>query len=109
MNYKNTLLAISFSVCTPLCAQEKVWISMGADASHTVNKSGGRPILPESLVRSGVWVGQVEVERLAELSHNMHEEHHRCGGYMVHPSPQSAMAASAMPKSLYIYSYSAIS
>ena len=102
MNYKNTLLALSlFSVCTPLYAQDKVWISMGADASHTVNKSGGNPILPESLARSSdVWVGQVEVERLAELSHNMHEEHHRCGGYMVHPSPQSAMAASAMPKSL---------
>ncbi|NAX21637.1 M28 family metallopeptidase [Vibrio sp. V39_P1S14PM300] len=102
MKYTKTLLAmvLSATFCQAY-AEDKVWISIGADANQTVMKSGAESILPNSVASSGqVWVGQVDVAQLAELSHNMHEEHNRCGGYMVHPSAQSAMAASAMPATL---------
>ncbi|RSD28918.1 M20/M25/M40 family metallo-hydrolase [Vibrio pectenicida] len=102
MKYTNAFLAIALSVtATSVNAEDKVWISIGSDASETIAKSGAIPVLPASLATSGsVWVGQVDETQLAGLSHDMHEEHHRCGGYMVHPSIQSAMAASAMPDTL---------
>ncbi|WP_287231403.1 MULTISPECIES: M28 family metallopeptidase [Vibrio] len=111
MNCTKTLLAMTLStVVIQVHAEDKVWISIGADASKTVAKSGAQAVLPHSLASSGeVWVGQVDETELAELSHNMHEEHHRCGGYMVHASAQSAMAASAMPLVLNTFSAPAIS
>jgi len=101
MKYTKTLLAMALTTaCLNVYAEDKVWISIGADAASTVAKAQAESILPHSIASSGdVWVGQVETDQLAELSHNMHEEHHRCGGYMVHASAQSAMAASAMPQS----------
>ncbi|KLN66292.1 M28 family metallopeptidase [Vibrio sp. VPAP30] len=102
MKYTKTLVAMVLTTaCGYAYAEDKVWISIGADAAGTVAKSNAESILPHSIASSGdVWVGQVETEQLAELSHNMHEEHHRCGGYMVHASAQSAMAASTMPQSI---------
>lgn len=106
MKYTKTLLAMALmSAYSNVYAEDKVWISIGADAAQTVSKSGAQSVLPQSLASSGdVWVGEVNVEELAQLSHNMHEEHHRCGGYMVHASAQSAMAASVMPQSLSQFS-----
>ncbi len=102
MKYTKTLLAMALmSAYCNAYAEDKVWISIGADAADTVMHSGAQSLLPHSLASSGkVWVGEVATEELAELSHNMHEEHNRCGGYMVHASAQSAMAASAMPQTL---------
>ncbi|WP_073603977.1 M28 family metallopeptidase [Vibrio aerogenes] len=76
---------------------DKVWISIGTDAKETLLKSLSQPVKTQSAVDNPlVWVGQVDTQDLAELSHNMHEDHHRCGGYMVHDSEQSAVAASRM-------------
>lgn len=102
MKYTKTLLAMALmSAYCNAYAEDKVWISIGADAADTVMHSGAQSLLPHSLASSGkVWVGEVATEELAELSHNMHEEHNRCGGYMVHASAQSAMAASAMPQTM---------
>ncbi|GLT19727.1 aminopeptidase [Vibrio zhanjiangensis] len=102
MKYNKTSLAIALSVIAMNAnAEEKLWISIGSDASQTVANAGAKSVLPTSLASaSNVWVGQVDEDQLAGLSHDMHEEHHRCGGYMVHPSLQSAMAASAMPETL---------
>lgn len=102
MKYTKTLLAMALmSAYCNAYAEDKVWISIGADAAETVKQSSAQSLLPHSLASSGkVWVGQVPIKELAELSHNMHEDHNRCGGYMVHASAQSAMAASAMPQTL---------
>ncbi|MDO6705490.1 M28 family metallopeptidase [Photobacterium sp. 1_MG-2023] len=106
---KNTTTALALiisAVCSQAYANEeqKVWISIGSDATHTlksVMQSNARSVLPESLASAGqAWVGQVNYKQLAELSHHMHEDHHRCGGYMVHNSAESAIAASTMPQSL---------
>ncbi|WP_370738758.1 M28 family metallopeptidase [Vibrio quintilis] len=81
----------------PAVQNHKVWISIGADAKTTLLKSVSQQIKTQSVVDNPlVWVGQVDTQDLAELSHNMHEAHHRCGGYMVHDSEQSAVAASRM-------------
>lgn len=103
MKYNKTLLAmvLAGSVAHAYAEEEKVWISIGSDAVQTVTRSGAMPILPNTLASSSeVWVGQVDSSQLAALSHDMHEEHHRCGGYMVHTSAQSAMAASVIPQTL---------
>ncbi len=87
MKYNKTLLAmvLAGSVAHAYAEEEKVWISIGSDAVQTVTRSGAMPILPNTLASSSeVWVGQVDSSQLAALSHEMHEEHHRCGGYMVH-------------------------
>ncbi len=79
---------------------KKVWISIGADAQQTALSSGAQPLLAQSVAHNGrAWIGEVSESELAALSHEMHENHHRCGGYIVHSSAQSAMAASNMPLS----------
>ncbi|MDN3610382.1 M28 family metallopeptidase [Vibrio ostreicida] len=111
MNYTKTCLALTLTATFfNAYAEDKVWISIGSDAAKTVAKSEAQAVLPHSIASSGdVWVGQVDTNQLAGLSHNMHEEHHRCGGYMVHGSVQSAMAASAMPLTLSTFSMPDIS
>uniref|UniRef100_UPI0040480349 M28 family metallopeptidase n=1 Tax=Vibrio anguillarum TaxID=55601 RepID=UPI0040480349 len=106
MNQKQTLLAIALAGCfSTAYAEEKVWISIGGDATQTALRSGAQSLLPENLInQTSVWVGQVPVSELATLSHEMHENHQRCGGYMVHPSAQSAMSVSAMPLNLNAFS-----
>ncbi|SIN80873.1 M28 family metallopeptidase [Salinivibrio sp. ES.052] len=104
MNYKRTALAVLLSASvTSVSAnsrEDTVWISIGADAQQTARAAGAQPMLAQSIASNGkAWVGEVSESQLAELSHEMHENHHRCGGYIVHPSAQSAMAASNMPVS----------
>ncbi|EHZ7429795.1 M28 family metallopeptidase [Vibrio cholerae] len=82
-------------------AEDKVWISMGADAVGSLNPALSESLLPHSFASgSQVWIGEVAIDELAELSHTMHEQHNRCGGYMVHTSAQGAMAALMMPESI---------
>ncbi len=106
MKYTKTSLAVILTLfSTSLLAAEdaqtdanKIWISIGADAKGTLLESVTQPIQSQSVVDNPlVWVGQVDPQDLAELSHNMHEEHHRCGGYIVHDSKQSAVEASRVP------------
>ncbi|QMV13045.1 M28 family metallopeptidase [Vibrio spartinae] len=106
MKYTKTSLAVILTLfSTSLIAAEnsqadanEVWISIGADAKGTLLESVTQPIQPQSVVDNPlVWVGKVASQDLAELSHNMHEEHHRCGGYIVHDSKQSAIEASRVP------------
>ncbi|WP_235869871.1 M20/M25/M40 family metallo-hydrolase [Veronia nyctiphanis] len=42
-------------------------------------------------------VGQVSPVDIANLTQAMHDNHHRCGGYMVHANREEALAASLMP------------
>lgn len=116
MQHHKTRLAVSLSIlmangmvnhafAQQPVTEERVWISMGADAKGLVKQLDAQAILPHSIASSGeVWVGEVNTTQLAELSHDMHEEHHRCGGYMVHGSAQTAMAASAMPSTMAAFS-----
>ncbi|OOF31634.1 M28 family metallopeptidase [Salinivibrio proteolyticus] len=102
MHYKRTALAVVLATsCTLAQAEDKkVWISIGADAQQTALASGAQPLLAQSVAHNGqAWIGEVSESELAALSHEMHENHHRCGGYIVHSSAQSAMAASNMPLS----------
>lgn len=74
---------------------------MGADAVGSLNPALSESLLPHSFASgSQVWIGEVAIDELAELSHTMHEQHNRCGGYMVHTSAQGAMAALMMPESI---------
>ena len=102
MKYSKMCLGIALSF-TSMCAisADKVWVSIGSDAAETITAVGATSVLPATLASNGhAWVGQLDETQLAGLSHDMHEKHHRCGGYMVHPSLQSAMLASAMPVTL---------
>ncbi|WP_420066577.1 M28 family metallopeptidase [Salinivibrio kushneri] len=102
MKYKMTTLAFVLATSFAHAGQDddKVWISIGADARQTAHHAGASPMLSHAVASNGkAWVGEVSESQLAALSHEMHENHHRCGGYIVHTSAQSAMAASNMPVS----------
>lgn len=76
--------------------QKTYWVTMGQDALDDLKKAGGQEFLINSLNgdnKSGVSIAQVGEGQLSHLSKLMHVNHKRCGGYIVHDSLQSAIAA----------------
>ncbi|MDN3612341.1 M28 family metallopeptidase [Vibrio ostreicida] len=78
---------------------EDVWITTDADAQHLITQHGAT-ILGGFAASPNAVVAKINDKQLAALSSHMHDEKHRCGGYMVHPDKATAMKAAAMPLSL---------
>lgn len=78
------------------------WITLGSDATDAAVEAGlVQPLLNFGLTTSSpVTVNKVNVSELANLSKMMHTKYQRCGGYMVHETLASAMAASEQPLAL---------
>ncbi|MCJ8267831.1 MAG: M20/M25/M40 family metallo-hydrolase, partial [Psychrosphaera sp.] len=72
------------------------WITIGQDAVNDLHAVGAKEFLMPSTVAApnskSVSVAQITEGQLGQLSRLMHDNHHRCGGYIVHDSLQSALA-----------------
>lgn len=96
---------LSLLLCTGVMATaqagDKVWISVG-DAALKLLQAQGAAAAPRSSVQaaarlraSGEQIHLVEVdeERLAALSHALHDELKRCGGFVFHANQAEGLAA----------------
>ena len=96
------IAAVLFAACaSPLPSEprdqegEEVYLSIGTDAvptAHAVAAAQGAR-LAHVETAGEVAVLAFPAEDLDELSHAMHEQHGRCGGFMVHDSLEEARAA----------------
>ncbi len=72
------------------------WITIGQDAVDDLQRVGAKEfLLPSSVATANskaISIAQVSEHQLNSLSRAMHDSHHRCGGYIVHDSLQSALA-----------------
>ena len=68
---------------------DSIWITVGDDAVQSMNKS--IKSLTKHSSTDGIAVVQINKEDTDYLSHLMHEEFHRCGGFMVHDSLDEAL------------------
>lgn len=64
-------------------ANEEVWITTDADAQHIMTQHGATVYTSVTGNKHSI-VAKINQKELAKLSSHMHEETHRCGGYMVH-------------------------
>ena len=80
-------------------APARTYISIGADALGTVGAVAAEQhaLLSVLAVNDRVAVLAVDPSELEPLSERMHEEHHRCGGFMVHTSLEEALASRVVP------------
>lgn len=81
-------------------APQQYWITMGQDALTDLERVGGKEFLINSVVAPGsneISVAQIDESQLSNLSRLMHENHNRCGGYIVHSTLQSALVAQQQP------------
>lgn len=77
-------------------AKESVWITFDAEKVptlvHTLRKTGWNAKKAMTQVgEQGHFMAEVPTSALLELSQNIHHEHHRCGGYIIHASRDEAM------------------
>jgi len=89
-------------LATPAMADER-YISIGADALPTAQAVAGQHFEMELVAHEGdVAVLTFDEDQLDELSDAMHEQHHRCGGFMVHETLEDAFAE-AVPEKVMDY------
>ena len=90
-------LAVSLLVaaCGDSSAPERVYISVGSDAVASVRAVAAVQGAPAEVLATGndIAVLAVEPDELDDISHVMHEEFARCGGFMAHDSLADAQAA----------------
>lgn len=67
----------------------KLYITMGTDLSQKVFKQKSNKVLE---IGSELSVLEIDIEDMGKISHEAHEAFHRCGGFMVHESYESAQA-----------------
>jgi len=86
--------------------QDKLWITIGSDAIKQAEHVGAKlaPALEgQSLKQNPVLIYQINEAMVANLSKLMHENHNRCGGYIVHDSYQEAVDALKGPEQLLAF------
>lgn len=80
-----------------LDGEKQYWITIGQDAVNDLQKIGAKEFLLPSAAASAnsksVSVAQISEDQLNNLSRVMHENHNRCGGYIVHDTLASALMA----------------
>lgn len=99
-------LTIILTSLNTYAEQGSLWITIGSDAVKQAEHIGAKlaPALEgPSLMQSPVLIYQINEEKLAELSKLMHENHNRCGGYIVHDSYQEAVDALKGPAQLLAF------
>ena len=90
MKIKN-LLCASALVSSSLLSAETKFITIGKDAVNSTNKENllGKIFKTDNEHAAVVEIDSKDVEK---LSHHMHEEFHRCGGYIVHDNLEEALS-----------------
>ncbi|MDH0867016.1 M20/M25/M40 family metallo-hydrolase [Mitsuaria sp. GD03876] len=103
-----TALSLGLAALTPAHAGEKVWISLGdaalvqlqkhrpaarAVASVKADAAQDASALSATARPEGIHLVEVDEDALASLSHSIHEELRRCGGYMYHPTREAGLAS----------------
>ena len=65
-----------------------VWASMGEDAYRLLRRAGAQmeQVEPHALPSETIYLMRVDEDALPRLSRDVHEQLHRCGGYIVHAS-----------------------
>ncbi|WP_431051294.1 M20/M25/M40 family metallo-hydrolase [Roseateles sp. L2-2] len=103
-----TAVCVGLAALTPAYAGDKVWISLGdaalaqlqkhrpaARAVASVKADVAQDASAQSFTATneGIHLVEVDEDALASLSHSIHEELRRCGGYMYHPSREAGIAS----------------
>lgn len=91
---KNSLKWISLSLllsANVLAAPSKKLITIDSDAVNFSNKLFGEKMMALKKV-GGISLIEIDEDALLELSHEMHEKFHRCGGYMLHETLDDALS-----------------
>jgi len=114
MKYSHLMMSLGMSCCLSLSAQadsNKVWITIDKDAAVQAQHVQAVLAPPlQSLLDSGktfsspVLIYQVEDSKLSDLSTLMHQDHQRCGGYIVHDSYQEAVTSLQGPAEFFAFS-----
>ncbi|HEY5925049.1 MAG TPA: M20/M25/M40 family metallo-hydrolase [Kofleriaceae bacterium] len=88
-------VSLLVAACGDSSAPERVYISVGSDAVTSVRAVAAMQGAPAEVLEAGgdVAVLAVEPGELDDISHVMHEEFGRCGGFMAHDSLADARAA----------------
>ena len=86
---KNLVLSAALLSTSAFSSETKV-ITIGKDALHSTNKENllGTVFKTDN---DEVAVVEINANDVEKLSHHMHEEYHRCGGYIVHDDLDEAM------------------
>ncbi|HEU0031443.1 MAG TPA: M20/M25/M40 family metallo-hydrolase [Kofleriaceae bacterium] len=89
------LLAASLVACGTSPESSTVYLSIGADALPTVRDLAARDGAQLHVLETDGEVAVVELPEaeLEALAQQMHEQHHRCGGFIVHDSLDEARGA----------------
>ncbi len=86
---KNLFLSAALLSTSVFSSETKV-ITIGKDALHSTNKEN----LLGTIFKTDndeVAIVEIDANDVEKLSHHMHEEYHRCGGYIVHDDLDEAM------------------
>ena len=81
--------AVMAAACGRSSGPETTYVTVGADAVGTAAGVSAQVIA----TGGDIAIVEVPTDALTELSERMHEEHHRCGGFMAHDSLEDARAA----------------
>jgi bacterial leucyl aminopeptidase len=86
---------------------ERVYISVGADALTDVHALAAKQGHYADVLATGDQVGvlAVDADELDAISHLMHEQYGRCGGFLAHDSLAEAQAALTPPPKLAAIDY----
>lgn len=89
LNVKNFIFT-TILISSSLIAGESKFITIGKDALESTNKENllGTVFKVEN---DDVAVVEIDSANLEKLSHHMHDEFHRCGGYIVHDDLEEAL------------------
>ena len=87
------------TACSGAREPERVYISVGADALSDVRALAAKQGQYADVLASGneVAVLAVDANELDDISHLMHEQYGRCGGFIAHDSLEDARAALTPP------------
>ena len=84
------MILLSTSFATFAAQSPYVYITVGTDA---VNKTQKSFFAVQTIKQSAeISVLKIHIDQIDALSHMMHEEFHRCGGFIVHDSEEEALA-----------------
>lgn len=85
------LLVMAMSLTAFASNEESIYVSIGSDALSTGQKAfTGFEVIDDN---GEVAVVKLDPKNVDQLSHLMHEDHHRCGGFIHHDSLEEALEA----------------
>lgn len=100
---RNAWLLVAVLGCSSQKAPETRYISIDVDAVATARGVANQLGVLET--NGEIAILEVPADDLEALSHEMHEQHHRCGGFMVHESLEEAREALAPPPAQPVVDY----